>query len=251
MQEFYQYVLYALIGFAIGLALLIIYLVNILATITKQMNYSPENEALEAEIKAQPLLNRLLSLKPLTHEKKLLLEHSFDGIQELDNPTPPWFNFLFYGTIVFGAFYMLFYHVVSSGNVQEEEYKTEVAIAEKAKEAYMAKFANSINESNVTMLTDAAPLAEGKNLYIKYCLACHGEYGEGKVGPNLTDEYWLHGGTIANIFHTIAEGVPQKGMISWKKQLNPLQIQQVSSYILSLQGTNPPNAKAPEGEKRM
>ena len=89
---------------------------------------------------------------------------------------------------------------------------------------------------------------EGKAIYAKSCATCHGAEGQGNVGPNLTDNYWIHGGTINDVFLTIKQGVPQKGMIPWEKQLTPLQIQQVASYIISLKGTNPPNPKEPQGE---
>lgn len=192
---------------------------------------------------------KLSGLQPLSKEKDLLMDHAYDGIVELNNPTPPWFMGLFYGTIAFGVVYMLIFHVFGSGNVMEQEYTAEVAIAEKAREAYIKQVAGKINENTVTALTDQKALETGKTLFNQYCTACHGQNGEGKVGPNLTDEYWLHGGTIKDIFHTITEGVPAKGMIAWNKQLNPLQIQQVSSYVLSLQGTTPPGAKEPQGEK--
>jgi cytochrome c oxidase cbb3-type subunit 3 len=113
----------------------------------------------------------------------------------------------------------------------------------------MKKFANSVNENNVVALKDAKGLDEGKKIYTQNCVACHGQEAEGKVGPNLTDEYWLHGGDIKKVFHTLTEGVPEKGMISWKKSLNPIQIQQVASFVLSLKGTNPANAKEPQGDK--
>lgn len=248
MEASYNLLLYSLIVIAAVLAVVMVYLILLVRTVSKELSRTPETDLIEAEYQNQPLLNRLLSLHPLSHEKKLVMEHSFDGIAELDNPTPPWFNFLFYGTIAFGFVYMFFFHLVGDGNIQESEYKAEVAQAEIVRAEYMKKFANSINEDNVTALTEPKALAEGKVVYDKYCVACHGTLGEGKVGPNLTDVYWLHGNTVKNIFHTITEGVPQKGMISWKKQLNPLQIQQVTSYIMTLQGTNPPNPKEPQGE---
>jgi cytochrome c oxidase cbb3-type subunit 3 len=192
---------------------------------------------------------KLWSLKPIAFEKDQMLEHQYDGIAELDNPTPPWFMYLFYITIVVAVVYMFGYHIVGNGQIMNNEYSEEVAIAEKAREEYMKKFANSVNEDNVKALTEVKALEDGKKIYTQNCVACHGANGEGVVGPNLTDEYWLHGGTIKNLFHTITEGVPEKGMISWKKSLNPIQIQQVSSYILSIQGSKPANAKEPQGEK--
>jgi cytochrome c oxidase cbb3-type subunit III len=192
---------------------------------------------------------KVASLKPLSMEKDLEMEHKYDDIAELDNPTPPWFMYLFYATIVFAVFYLIGFHIIGNGKIMTNEYSEEISIAEKAREEYMKKFANAVNEDNVKALTDAKALESGAKIYTQNCVACHGEKGEGKVGPNLTDEFWLHGGAAKNIFHTITEGVPEKGMISWKKTLNPIQVQQVLSYIVSLQGTNPPNPKEPQGEK--
>lgn len=206
------------------------------------------NPAAEAQ-ESKTFWQHLTGLKPLSQERELIMEHAYDDIHELDNPTPPWFMYLFYGTIGFAAVYLAIFHVFKTGDDQLQEYTQEVAIAEQQREEYIKKVAGSINENSVTVLKDAKSIGDGQVLYTQYCTACHGASGEGKVGPNLTDEYWLHGGSVKAIFHTVTEGVPEKGMISWKKQLNPLQIQQVSSYILSLQGTKPAGAKEPQGEK--
>ena len=192
---------------------------------------------------------RFTGLHELSQEKDLVMEHEYDGIAELNNPTPPWFMGLFYSTIAFGIVYLLIFHVFGKGNIMEQEYTQEVAIAEKERAAFIKLVAGKINENTVTLLNDKKGMEVGKVLFTQYCTACHGQNAEGKVGPNLTDEYWLHGGTIKAVFHTVTEGVPEKGMISWKKQLNPLQIQQVGSYILSLQGTKPAGAKEPQGDK--
>jgi len=189
------------------------------------------------------------SLKPLSMEKDLIIEHEFDGISELDNPTPPWFMYLFYSSIVFAVVYLFAFHIVGNGHIMTNEYAEEIAVADKAHELYMKKFANSVNENNVKALTDAKSLEDGSKIYTQNCVACHGDKGQGIVGPNLTDEFWLHGGSTKEIFHTITEGVPEKGMISWKKSLNPIQVQHVVSYITTLQGTKPANAKEPQGDK--
>jgi cytochrome c oxidase cbb3-type subunit 3 len=187
---------------------------------------------------------------PLEKEEIILLNHNYDGIRELDNHLPPWWKYLFYATIVFAVFYLLDYHVWYSSPNQETEYLTEVAVAEKQIEIYQTKNANSINENSVKLLvSDAKVVAKGKLIFIGKCIACHGADGEGGVGPNLTDEFWIHGGTIGSIFKTIKNGVPEKGMIAWKATLKPNEMQDVSNYIASLAGTNPPNAKAPQGDK--
>ena len=191
--------------------------------------------------------SRFTGLKPLEKEREIMMDHTHDGIEELDNPTPPWFMYLFYSTIVFGLIYGFYYHVYMDGDIQVTEYKTDMAAAEKAKEVYMKKFANSVNENNVTATTAAKDLTEGSQVYMTKCVACHGDKGQGGVGPNLTDKFWIHGAGIKDLFRTITQGVPEKGMIAWNKTLNPLQIQKVASYILTLQGTNPPMGKEPQG----
>lgn len=234
-----------MIGFT---ALLLVVLMILLFKLRMKLKEIVPATEEEREYEAQDFWSKLFQLRPMSSEKRLVMDHAYDGIQELDNPTPPWFMFLFYSTIFFAVVYGIVYHAVGNGKIMENEYTAEVKEAELVRAEYLKKFANSINENNVTLITDKAKLGDGKTIYDNNCVACHGAAGEGKVGPNLTDEYWLHGGGIKKIFHTITEGVPEKGMIAWKKQLNPLQIQQVSSYIISLKGTNPPNAKAPQGD---
>ncbi len=192
---------------------------------------------------------KVLSLRPLEEEKQLLIMHDYDEIQELDNPIPAWFNWLFYGSIVFAIVYMLHYHVFKTGPLQDEEYAIEMKQAEQEKQVFLAKSGNIIDENSVKLSTDAGVLESGKAVYVQNCVACHGQGGEGIVGPNLTDEFWIHGGTVNDIFKVIKYGVPEKGMISWEKQLTPQQISDVSNYIESLKGTNPPNPKAPQGDK--
>ncbi|HOY97266.1 MAG TPA: cbb3-type cytochrome c oxidase N-terminal domain-containing protein [Catalimonadaceae bacterium] len=235
-----------LLGFVIlFLAVLVVLLIKLKGYLSPMMAKSEE----EILYEKQDFWSNVFQLRPMELEKKLVMDHSYDGIQELDNPTPPWFMFLFYSTIVFAIVYGFVYHVIGDGKVMANEYVAQVKEAEIVREAYLKKFANSINENNVTLVTDKAKLAEGKTVYDNNCVACHGAKGEGKVGPNFTDDYWMHGSGIKNIFRTVTEGVPEKGMIAWKKQLNPLQIQNVSSYIMSLKGTNPPNPKEPQGVK--
>jgi cytochrome c oxidase cbb3-type subunit 3 len=177
---------------------------------------------------------------------ELIADHDYDGIKELNNPMPKWWLWLFYLSIVFAAVYWVRYHVMHTGALQIEEYENEMA--EAARSLNSTKTA-ILDETNVTVLTDEASLAEGKAIYDKQCMVCHLSKGEGLVGPNLTDEFWIHGGSIGDIFKIIKVGNPSMGMISWKDQLTPTQIQQVSSFIYQLEGTNPPNPKAPQGEK--
>jgi len=192
--------------------------------------------------------DKIVDATPIEREREILLDHDYDGIKELDNNLPPWWKYLFYITIVWGVVYFSYFHVISAGSLQEEEYAQEVQLAELQKTLLM-QGSGLIDETNVTFSNDPGSLFAGKENYIKHCAACHGRNGEGLVGPNLTDEYWIHGGSINDIFRIIKVGVPDKGMISWESQLTPNAIQEVSSYIITLQGTNPPNAKPAQGEK--
>lgn len=218
---------------------------------------TPEQYAeLEAEQKKEKVkkpkgevINKLLSLKPLSEEKSILIEHDFDGIKELDNPTPAWFMGLFYITIVFAVSYFLGYHVFGIGQLQDQEYVTEMRIAAKEKEAYLAKAANRVDESTVILSSNPGVLASGQAVFKANCMPCHGDKAQGVVGPNLTDDYWLHGGKINEVFKTIKYGVTAEGMPTWEKQLSPKQISDVANFVKSLHGTNPPGAKEPQGEK--
>ncbi len=193
--------------------------------------------------------NKLLSLRPLEEENEILIEHDYDGIQELDNPVPAWFMYLFYGTIVFAIGYLLNYHVFHTGQLQYQEYNTEMAQAAIAKKIYLSKAANKVDETTVKLTTNATVLASGKIVFVKNCVPCHGAQAQGVVGPNLTDDYWLHGGQIGDLFKTVKYGVLTKGMPTWENALSPKQISDVVNYVKSLHGTNPPNAKEPQGTK--
>jgi len=192
---------------------------------------------------------KLLSLRPMSEEKNLLMEHEYDGIQELNNPTPAWFMYLFYGTIIFAIGYLLNYHVFHTGQLQYEEYRTEIAQADIAQKAFLSKSANRVDETNVKLVNDPAVLTSGQAIFKRNCSPCHGEHAQGVVGPNLTDDYWLHGGKINDIFKTIKYGIPAKGMPTWEKLLSPKQIADVANYIKSLHGTNPAGSKEPQGTK--
>jgi len=192
---------------------------------------------------------KALSLRPLSEEKDLMMDHEYDGIHELNNPVPAWFQVLFFGTITFAASYLLIYHVFKWAPLQKEEYKIEMAKAEADKILYLSKQPVQIDEKSVKLVNDATTLNAGKTVFSIYCQSCHGDKGQGLVGPNLTDDYWIHGGKIQDIFKTVKYGVPTKGMPTWEKQLSPKQISDVSNYVESIHGTNPPNAKAPQGDK--
>ncbi len=183
---------------------------------------------------------------PMEEEAKLDLEHNYDGIRELDNVIPPWFTTAFIITILFGAAYIYRYHIAKSAPMQLDELKIAIAKADLEHEAYLATQANAIDETTVGILT-GADIEAGQKTFVALCAVCHKPDGGGLVGPNLTDDYWIHGGGIQNVFKTIKYGVPDKGMISWKAQLSPMQMAQVANYVLTLRGTNPPDAKEKQG----
>ncbi|PJA99614.1 MAG: cytochrome oxidase subunit III [Ignavibacteriales bacterium CG_4_9_14_3_um_filter_30_11] len=194
-------------------------------------------------------LNQILTRPtPIEKESDILLDHEYDGIRELNNRIPPWFNYLFIATIIFSIIYFFDYEIFESSPSQIQEYNIEIQTATLQKEELL-KTGSLLDENSVTVLNDLASLNNGKEIFTINCVACHRPDAGGLVGPNLTDDYWIHGNGIKNIFRTITNGVPEKGMISWKSQLNPKQIQEVSSYIISLYGTNPVNPKPPQGEK--
>ena len=194
------------------------------------------------------LMAALTKSKPLGDESEIMKDHEFDGIKELDNDLPPWWIALFYVTIIFGFVYLIKYHVFGSPN-QDQEYTNEVAMADEAIAKYKLTAPDLTSVDNVQLLTDPTDLAKGKAIFDTNCIACHKADGGGSIGPNLTDQYWILGGSIQDVFHTIMEGGRAgKGMISWKDQIKPADIEKVASYVLSLQGTNPADAKGPEGD---
>ncbi len=185
---------------------------------------------------------------PVEREADIDLGHDYDGIRELDNKLPPWWLGMFYLSIVFSVIYLFAFHLSDIGPSSKEEYEAEMAMAKAEVNAYLATQGEKVNETNVTALTDPQELSMGASIYEANCASCHGKLGEGGIGPNMTDDYWLHGGSIGSVFKVIKDGVPEKGMISWSEQLRASDMQRVASYILTLKGTNPPNAKEPQGE---
>jgi len=175
-----------------------------------------------------------------------LLDHDYDGIHEFDNDLPPWWKMGFYLTIVFAVVYVGYYHVTRSGPLQVAEYETEM------RQAALLVAAGADDPTKLTTylaLNTKADLSSGKSIFVTNCAPCHGANAEGKVGPNLTDDYWLHGGEVNHVYKTIKFGIPSKGMVAWKGKLTGKQILQVTSYALSLHGSLPADAKPPQGEK--
>lgn len=193
-------------------------------------------------------MTKLTRTRKVEEEGELLLHHNYDGIQELDNVLPPWWVYLFYATIVFSFIYLIRFHVLGHDD-QKAEFDKEMAEAKIQVEEYKKTAPDLMDKEKVTLMTDAADIAAGKAIFQTNCIACHKADGGGAIGPNLTDDKWILGGGIKNVFNTIMEGGRSgKGMVPWKETIKPSEIQKVASYVLSLQGTNPPDAKAPEGE---
>ena len=191
---------------------------------------------------------KLAGGKPMEEEHEIILDHNYDGIRELDNSLPPWWLYGFYASIVFAVIYLLRYHVFDAPG-QFVELETEYAVAEKEIEEYKKTAKDLVDFETVAILTDAADIANGKKIFDTNCVACHMADGGGGIGPNLTDEHWILGGGIKNVFKTITEGGRDgKGMIAWKTSLKPSEINQVASYVLTFQGTTPANPKDPEGD---
>ncbi|SFJ81356.1 cbb3-type cytochrome c oxidase N-terminal domain-containing protein [Myroides guanonis] len=242
------------------LALFIIITIEVVSAATNRImnRLMTEEERLEKErlesrsIFDSPALKKLMQkltrTRAISEEKELLLDHDYDGIKELDNELPPWWVGLFYASIVFAVIYMLRFHVFDGDN-QIEEYEKSMIAAREAVEEYKKNAPDLLTVDNVVMLTEAGDLAKGKDIFDMKCAVCHKPDGGGAIGPNLTDDYWILGGDIKDIFHTISEGGRAgKGMIPWKSDLNPTDIARVASYIKTLHGTNPPDAKEAEGD---
>ena len=179
----------------------------------------------------------------LTNDR-LISDHEYDGIRELDNDLPPWWKWLFYITIVFAIVYLVRLFVFEADDlIQQSEYNKEMAQA-----ASMAPAPSTTETFEIKVLTDPASIANGKVIFDKICAVCHLLDAGGLVGPNMTDDYWIHGNTIQDMFTTVTNGVLEKGMISYKDQYSPQQRLEVLSYIITLHGTTPANPKAPQGE---
>jgi cytochrome c oxidase cbb3-type subunit III len=184
---------------------------------------------------------------PVEKEADVLLDHDYYGIQELDNALPPWWKYGFYITIVAAFVYIFNFHVFGSGKNPLQEYTAELNQAKIDKAAFEAQNKDKIDEANVPM-ADAAGIAAAKTIYNEKCWACHGKLGEGATGPNLTDDYWIHKGSLTDIYLSIKNGYPEKGMQSWATSYTPKEMSALASYIKTMKGTNPPNGKPAQGD---
>jgi len=251
---------YPMISVFLAVFLFLLIAIEIVASAVDNVTYhllTDEQRKQLEEAESIPITESKLFLKikkwfvksrPIEEEGTLLLEHDYDGIKELDNDLPPWWTKLFYACIIFGFIYMAKYHIFDYQN-QTEEFENEMAEAKIAIEEYKKTAKDLIDFQTVTLLTETADIALGKQIFETNCIACHRADGGGGIGPNLTDNQWILGGGIKNVFHTITEGGRDgKGMVAWKAILKPSEIQQVASYVLSLQGSNPKDGKAAEGD---
>lgn len=205
-------------------------------------------EVAEMEVKEAQALNKFITdAVPIEREEEILMDHEYDGIRELDNNLPPWWQGLFYGSIVFGVIYLFYFHVFGAGDLQIAAYEKEVERANIEIAEYLKESALNVDENTVTLLTESTDMVAGQEIFKTYCAVCHGQNGEGQVGPNMTDDYWIYGPKIKDLFKTIKYGA-KNGMKSWKDELNPLEMQQVASYMKSLHGTDPANQKEPQGD---
>lgn len=234
--------------FMVGIIILeLIFLVTLFMTIQYLLKKHGVKEAVAQKSKVIAFINKLNAAVEVENEEEIMLSHNYDGIKELDNDLPPWWKYGFYLTVVVAFLYMIHYHVTKTGDLQAAEYNNEMAKAKADVAEYMKNAASNVDETTVKMLGES-DIASGKQIFMSTCAVCHGKLGEGGVGANLTDGYWLHGGSLNDIFKSVKYGWTDKGMKSWKEDLSPMQIAQVSSYIKTLMGTNPPNPKAPQGD---
>jgi cytochrome c oxidase cbb3-type subunit 3 len=250
--------LYAL-GALVFIVLLLVIMVAILLlrsfnTLVEQ-TLKEKAKALGVAYVPQPSFWTKLSQKlnasvPVEKEKDIDLGHSYDGIRELDNHLPPWWKWLFYATIVWAVIYLVVYHVSSSLPLSIGEYQDELAAADLEKKKFLASQPQmAIDLDKLEYTADAEVLARGEKVYMINCVPCHRNDGGGNtIGPNLTDHYWLHGGAVKNVFSTVNDGFVEKGMPAWGKTMSQGDVRDVTFFVLSLQGTKPADAKAPQGE---
>ncbi|WP_283635693.1 cbb3-type cytochrome c oxidase N-terminal domain-containing protein [Aquaticitalea lipolytica] len=251
---------YPIIMLFLALVFLIIIAIEAIVSALENVMYQSLDEAAKERYiaaKNRPLkftwLNntykKLVGTKPMEKEQELILDHNYDGIKELDNDLPPWWLYGFYASIIFGAIYLVKYHVFD-GDTQYDELESEYAQAKIELEEYKKTAKDLVDFNTVTFLSDAADLAKGKTIYEENCVACHKSDGGGGIGPNLTDNHWILGGGIKNVFKTINDGGRDgKGMVAWSKNgLKPSEIAQVASYVLTLQDITPAEPKEAEGD---
>lgn len=251
---------YPMVSLFLGVFLFLLIAIEIVISAVDNVTYHLLSEEQKQQLKEaqalpfteskfyQGIIAKMTRSKSIDQEEDVMLEHDYDGIKELDNVLPPWWVYLFYGCVIFAVVYFIRFQIYGD-YTQAEEFEAEMAQADLDIKEYLKTAPDMMDKESVTLLTDATSLAEGKALFTTNCVACHRADGGGAIGPNLTDEYWILGGGIKNVFNTLVEGGRSgKGMISWKDQLKPTEMQKVASYVLSLQGSNPKEPKPTEPE---
>lgn len=245
--------LYTLLIIAIILLGFLLHMVNMFYGVLKMIRPEVSQETIAARIssrkkKRASLAQLLTGAVAIEEEHKIDLGHDYDGIRELDNPMPPWWLAGFFISIVFAVVYMFHYHVLGTGDLQEVEYAKVMEIETAKVQEYLKSQAMDVDETNATLMTSNDDVMKGKALFINNCTVCHKEDGRGEAGPNLTDDHWIYGGDIKDIFRVIKKGAPN-GMPEHQSKFNPIQIQQVASYVLTLDYISPADGgKDPEGE---
>lgn len=251
--ESQMFVVYTLTTFVI---LVLILVVTITFYVVRVVNMLLERSAREHAEKTgsvyvpspswwQTARQKLTRATPVEKEEEIIMEHSYDGIRELDNHLPPWWTWLFYGTVAWAVIYMIVYHVGGWLPLSTDEYLAEV---EQIQQLRATQQVAQIDESSLEFTGEPDFINKGREIFLGNCASCHRNDGGGGIGPNLTDAYWLHGGTVRDVFAVIKNGVPEKGMISWNAILKPEEIRDASFFIMSIQGTNPAEAKPPQGD---
>jgi cytochrome c oxidase cbb3-type subunit III len=250
---------YIVIALIILIALLItvvgIYLIKVLRVFTAEAEQEKARRLGKVFVPEpswwSKVTQKLNASVPVSEEKNIELDHSYDGIKELDNHLPPWWKWLFYGTIAWSVVYVVLFHLSESLPLSLQEYQNELAQAEEQQRILKASQPETqIDENALVFINDPAMIEKGKTIFMNNnCGSCHRNDGGGNtIGPNLTDDYWIHGGDVRNVFATIKNGAVEKGMPAWGKSMKPEDVRDVTFFVMSLKGTNPENAKAPQGE---
>lgn len=183
-------------------------------------------------------------------EEKLLLSHEYDGIREFDNPMPKWWKWIFWGSFYFSLVYFAHYHLTGNGTSVQGSYDVEIAAAREAEAQELLKGGGASEVTLQEMAANPGLMADAKSLFVQKCAQCHGNDGEGKIGPNLTDEYWIHGdGSLMGIYAAVSDGVPAKGMPTWSRQLRLVEVMKVSALVGTMRNTNLPGPRPPEGTR--
>ena len=248
-----MFTFYIMLGIILFEVSFLAVLLNVLKGLLKPAEIIEAEEAVVKKSQEKNILDILNASVEVEKEEEIMLDHNYDGIRELDNNLPPWWKYGFALTVLVAIIYLTHYHIAKTGDLQGAEYVKEMTKAKAEVDAYLKTSANNVDETTVKMLDKADDIEAGKQTFLANCTACHGKSANGKLGendgagPNLTDAYWLHGGSIQDIFKTIKYGWVDKGMKSWKEDLSPMQIEQLASFIRTLKGTVP-TGKAPQGD---